>query len=182
METSERIFRVLNHTASPAEQQQLQQWVNADPQHAQVYENIRLLWQHTLTTDHAHTVSLDFQIVQKKIQAHQRTKKIAWPLAICLLLVITITLMYLFKKDTPQHLHFHQASLAQIATTLTKQYHIQLHVPPALQHCRFTGIIYNETPEEMLTFITANLDMTLHTIGNNTFSITGASCRHLRSD
>lgn len=171
MEISDSILRVLNNTASQQQATHLRQWISADPANAQEYEAIRLLWQHAQTP--STITALDFQPIQKKIRQQRKRKKIYIALGMALFITVLISINQLHTNTSPKHLRFEQASLAHIASMLQDQYQVQLEISPTAKHCHFTGIIFNDTPAEILSYITSKLNLTLTATGKNTFVITG---------
>lgn len=173
MEISVLILRVLNKRASQEETTELRQWIAADHANAQEFETIRLLWQQSQTTP-PETIPLDFQPIHHKIRQQRRKKKIFTAILMAIVFIAAlITIRQLNTTTPPKYLRFEQASLAHIATMLEHHYQTQLQISPSATHCHFTGIIFNDTPGEILAYITSKLNLTLTTTGKNTFVITG---------
>ncbi|MBN8650497.1 MAG: hypothetical protein J0L67_03670 [Cytophagales bacterium] len=172
MEISALILRVLNNAASPEEAIHLRQWIAADHENALEYEAIHLLWQQSLVT--TESITLDYQPIHNNIRQQRRRKKILIAVFIAVLFIAAlITISQLNTATKPKEHRFEQASLSHIATMLKDQYHTQLQIVPSATHCHFTGIIFNDTPAEILRYITNNLNLTLTPTGKNTFVITG---------
>lgn len=184
MEKTELIFKVLSKEATAQEVNELETWINLDPINKSDYEDLKILWEgHAAKINSADSPTDDgFQRIRLAIRQKEKKKKIAYIIGVGLLLVIFFTIIRFFVSREQERnnrevvVRFEHVTLASIASKFNEKYRVLLDVPVQLQACEFTGVLYNDSPEDALKFITESLNLEFSVINQHSYKIRGNGC------
>jgi hypothetical protein len=186
MDKTQLIFKVLSKEATAEEVNELEVWINSDRTNKIDYEDLKLLWEGTQSgrEDNSEDQKYGgFQSIRLAIKQRQRKRKMIYVLCVVIFLVILIFVVNLFVLERKKanysnvSIKFEHSTLSRVASTFKERYRIQLHIPPHLQTCEFTGMVYQQSPKDALIYIAAGLNLEYSIIDEHNFSLNGRACK-----
>ncbi|HEY9007448.1 MAG TPA: FecR domain-containing protein [Ohtaekwangia sp.] len=185
MERIKQVYRVLSGEAQPAEKEDLQQWIDADPLNREEYMNIKLLWENSaLHASSSTELRRGFREIKRRIGVRTSRRPIE---ALTMLVMISLFTAFvalsvyisfvLTAKQPPVQMQFEAVALGQVCKTMEQSYGIKISMPSQLAGCKFSGSFYNEPTEKAIASLTKNLGITFRKIDSKSYLISGHNCQ-----
>ena len=185
MDTTSLIHKVLSGKASETERADLEGWIGGSEANKTEYNDIRLLWESGKDTDRSPADAHFYEgldqiktIMQRKRRNRKRRKMTSS--AVAMAAIIGIGFFFLYPgsgRESRRYHKFENASLADIISTLEKDFDIRIEVEQKKTlTCRFTGTFYNNPAEDIIKIVSDDLNLRWESDKKGEYRLTGGGC------
>ncbi len=185
MDTTSLIHKVLSGKASETERADLEEWIGRSEANKTEYNDIRLLWENAKDTETVRTDVHFYEgfnqiktLMQRKRRNRKRRKMTSSAVAMAAIIVIGFFFLYPGSGRESHHYYkFENASLADIISTLEKDFDIRIEVEQKKTlTCRFTGTFYNNPAEDIIKVVSDGLKLRWESHKKGEYRLTGGGC------
>ncbi len=185
MDRASLIFKVLSGKAGSIEKQKLEFWIAQSKANQDEFDDIKLLWEHSvIASDHSED-DRGFQKIRERIQhGIQKKKRIRFILYACILIIVGVIFFLLLKEtwfSNSEVTRFDSTGMQEVVKMLEHNYHIEIEVRnPNVLKCDFTATLYRiKDMQAVFSSIEYTLNVKFIAEGKYKYSLMGDGCPSL---